>query len=115
MQCQYVRSCIYVHSSPAIHWIRYFPTLLEFAHFEGFFNNHEEYSKISHLPGTCGSFELIPEMLQIMEDRLQENDEATLMQLQKLLKDHGHDKSRSTVIRAQRNLIAYNVLRTVNC
>ena len=52
------------------------------------------------LPGTCGCVKLIPENLNSdnIEDRLQENNEVTLMQLQKLLKDHGHNKSRSTII-----------------
>ena len=97
----YVRSCIYVDSShsTAINWICYSSVLLQFTRF----NNHGEYGKVIHVPGTCGSFKLIPEMLQIyvIEDRLQENDEVTLMQIQKLLKDCGHNKSRSTVIRAQ--------------
>ena len=43
---------------------------------------------------------LTPEMLQKIEDRLQENDEVTSMQLQKLLKDRGHNKLRSTVIKS---------------
>ena len=97
MQYQYVRSCIYVGSSPAFHWICYFPVSLEFICLEGFFKYHEEYGKVSCLPVTCWFFKLIPEMLQII-DRLQENDEVTLTQLQKLLKDHGLNMSRSTVI-----------------
>ena len=41
--------------------------------------------------------------------------EIILMQLQKLLKDHGHNKPISTVIHARRNLVVYNVLLTYEC
>ena len=108
MQYQYVRSCIYLDSSPAIHWICYSPVSLKFARFQEMFNKHE--SKVNRLPGTCESFKLKPEMLQIMKDCIQENDQITLMQLQKLLKNRGHKKLRYTVIHEQRNLVLYDIL-----
>ena len=35
----YVRGCIYLNLSP-IHWTCYIPVSLDFARFEGYFNNH---------------------------------------------------------------------------
>ena len=67
----------YVDLSPTIHRICYFTVSLKFAHFEGFFNNHEEYGKAIHLLGTCASFKVISEMFQEIEDCLRENDEVT--------------------------------------
>ena len=48
------------------------------------------------------SLELVAEMLQLI-DRLQQNDDVTSIQLHEVLKDRGHNKSRSTVIRVQSN------------
>ena len=68
-------------------------------------NRHVQYNAcmLSHVPGNGGSFKLIPKMLHIIEDRLQENEGVTSMQLQKLLKDHGQNTSQSTVIRVNKS------------
>ena len=57
------------------------------------------------LPSGSGrGFKLTPDMLRLLEDRLQEDDEATAMQLLKLLNDKGYQVSRSTVIRTRKIL-----------
>ena len=76
MQYQYVRSCTYIRRFISRYLLGLFlfrSSLLALMDS----NNHEEYSKVGGLPENCGSFKLIREMLQIIEDHLQENDEVT--------------------------------------
>jgi transposase/Fe2+ or Zn2+ uptake regulation protein len=65
---------------------------------------YREHGTISRLPGSGGSFKLTPEMLRLVEDHLQEDDEATAIQLLKLLNDNGYDVSKTTIIRARKLL-----------
>ena len=65
---------------------------------------YKNHGTIFRLPGSGRGFKLTPNMLRLLEDRLQEDDEATAMQLLKLLNDKGYQVSRSTVIRARKIL-----------
>ena len=55
-------------------------------------------------PGSGRPFKLRPEILKIIEDRLNEDDETTAVQLKKMLGERGYDVSKQTIIRARKIL-----------
>ena len=63
-----------------------------------------KHGTLERLPGSGGKFKLTPEILSIIENRLQEDDETTAMQLHKLLSDKGYSVLKASIIRVRRLL-----------
>ena len=55
-------------------------------------------------PGSGRPFKLRPEILKIIEDRLNEDDETTAVQLKRMLGERGYNVSKQTIIRARKIL-----------
>ena len=58
------------------------------------------------LPGSGRCFQLEPERLAIIEERIQEDDETTASQLVRILNAQGYTISKPTIVRA-RNILGW--------
>ena len=65
---------------------------------------YERHGTILHLPGSGRLFKLTCEMLNLIEDRLHDDDETTALQLLQMLNDKGYNVSKQTIIRARKIL-----------
>ena len=64
----------------------------------------KEHGTIHCLPGSGRCFQLTPEVLAIIEERMQEDDETTASQLVRILNAQGYTVSKPTIVRARKIL-----------
>lgn len=64
----------------------------------------QDHGTIHRKPGSGRPFKVTPAILKLIEDRLQQDDEVSTIQLKKLLADRGYNISEKTIIRVRRDL-----------